>query len=184
MSKPVIPWSADERLGLVDICRNIRSSAHGAREFVAGIDAHPYADAYAESNDKPLSHVEEHVSLRPMLAMLSLLAAMALPQDVVSADPIPGMLPNGMLPNGVGADEVAISAITDAAVQRCVQFFERELAPQAGMRIDRRAMTSSPNLGQIWRADAVSMSKPVRASRFVCTNAGKSIEPLDGAGAE
>jgi hypothetical protein len=114
-----------------------------------------------------------------MLALLSLLTAMALPQDMVSADPVPGMLPNG-----VGADEVAISAITDAAVQRCVRFFERELAPQAGMRIDRRAMTSSPNLGQIWRADAVSMSKPVRASRFVCTNAGKSIEPLDGAGAE
>ncbi|RZF63577.1 hypothetical protein EWE75_15475 [Sphingomonas populi] len=111
--------------------------------------------------------------------MVFLLTAMALPQDRVSADPVPGMLPNG-----VGADEVAISAITDASVQRCVHFFEQELAPQAGMRIDRRAMTSSPNLGQIWRADAVSISKPVRASRFVCTNAGKSIEPLDAAGAE
>ena len=114
-----------------------------------------------------------------MIAMLSLFAAMALSQDTVSADPVPGMLPNG-----VGADEVAISAITDAAVQRCVQFFEKELAPQAGMRIDRRAMTSSPNLGQIWRADALSMSKPMRASRFVCTNASKSIEPLDAASAE
>jgi len=121
---------------------------------------------YTENNGKLLSLVENHGILRLMLAILFLFAAMASPQDMVSADPVPGMLPNG-----VGTDEVAISSITDAAVQRCVQFFERELAPQAGMRIERRAMTSSPNLGQIWRADAVSVSKPIRASRFFCTNA-------------
>ena len=114
-----------------------------------------------------------------MIAMLSFLASVAVSGDIVSPDPVPGMLPNG-----VGADEVAISAITDSTVQRCVQFFEQELAPQAGMRIDRSAMTSSPQLGQIWRADAVSINRPVRVSRFVCTNAGKSIEPLGAAGGE
>jgi hypothetical protein len=109
-----------------------------------------------------------------MIAILAALAAMAMSQDIVSDDPVPGMLPNG-----VGKEEGAIPAITDVAVKKCVQFFERELAPQAGMRIDRSAMTFSRDLGQIWRADAVSIDRPLRASRYVCTKASKSIEPLD-----
>lgn len=109
-----------------------------------------------------------------MIAIFAAFAAMVMSQDSASGDPVPGMLPNG-----IGKEEVAIPAVTDAAVQRCIQFFERELAPQAGMRIDRSAMTSSPELGQIWRADAVSIDGPVRGSRFVCTKASKSIEPLE-----
>lgn len=108
-----------------------------------------------------------------------LVAAMALPQDVVRADRV-----SGMLPVGIGQDEVAIPAITDAAVQRCVRFFEDELAPQAGMRIDRRAMTSSSQQGQIWRADAVAVKPPLHASRFTCTRDDKTIEPLGAPAAE
>lgn len=70
------------------------------------------------------------------------------------------------------------------AGQACTRFFERALAAQAGMRIDRSAMTSSPTLGQIWRADAVSVKAPVRASRFTCTKDSKSIEPLGAPDAE
>ncbi|MCW2364370.1 hypothetical protein [Sphingobium xanthum] len=108
-----------------------------------------------------------------MLTITVLLAAAAPPQDVVRADPVAGMLAVG-----IGEDEVAIAGITDTAVQKCVRFFEEELAPEAGMRIDRSAMTSSPEQGQIWRADAVSVQPPLRASRFTCTKDGKSIEPL------
>jgi hypothetical protein len=114
-----------------------------------------------------------------MIVTAFLLAATPLPQDVVTADRVPGMLPAG-----IGDDEVRLPGITDAAVQACIRFFERELAAQAGMRIDRSAMTSSPTLGQIWRADAVSVKAPLRASRFTCTKDSKSIEPLGAPDAE
>lgn len=114
-----------------------------------------------------------------MIVTAFLLAAAPLPQDVITADLVPGMLPAG-----IADDEVRIPGITDAAVQACIRFFERELAAPAGMRIDRSAMTSSPTLGQIWRADAVSLEAPLRASRFTCTRDSKSIEPLDAPDAE
>ena len=113
------------------------------------------------------------------MMILFFLSATALSHDIVRADPVPGMLPNG-----IGQDEVRIAGITDPAVQKCIRFFEGELAPQAGMHIDRSAITSHPEQGQIWRADAVSVKAPLRASRFTCTKDGKSIEPLGTPGSE
>lgn len=46
-----------------------------------------------------------------MIVILSLLSAMALSQDIVTADPV-----IGILPDGIGKDDVAIPWITDAAV--------------------------------------------------------------------